>query len=359
MLELWIKLPWSAKEKKEKKKKESGSRFAKWLLKAYLIVIFIFVGLPLLLWLLWYLNTSDDLVKYYAYTLFPQIGAVKLEGEYKATFINAENVMIDSNNLIDKKAFIATSTSDVENVATTLKNNFAKRNDDYVQLIRLDHKALSLNLPQNYKEFYQKRLAADTLDYAAFKTYRLGEEKMLDANVSFVQFENDYSDAYKKSEGFGNTITPRDVLTMKQDVAQADVDYQEVAGIADTTDNFSQGILDLVQHQHDFITILQQVVEGYGTNNSLEISTALYNLSTIASSPAIDSNAVMDEWVNDKLFPAIAKQDAMHATAWEMYSDTYAFAKSQHLYSIVNMWGKYLPTADKQYSPKSTSQYSS
>lgn len=345
MLRVWPTV--SNKTKKKKKKKERGLLFS-------FIAFLIFLAIPIL-----FGTTPTEWSDYY-YKLFPHAGVAHLEQAYKNSFDDSFNTLDEANTLVGNAPKTVKTATDLEAENAQLENYFSQRVEDYKNMIALDKKALGIHVPQAYQTFYQKRLAADTTDYQGFLVYRATQEKIMTATQELSIFETSYDTVTHESEKIlgQRAVSKTDMQVMSVVVEKATLDYQKIAGDADTTGNFSQGLLTYIQKQYDLIAASQQIVDGYGTHNDAEIAQAAGIFEQAAQNPSPASiYDLINEWSDQMFGPALTQQDDLHNKATGMYSDAYSYATSQHLTDIVKVWGKSIPIQEKEYTPKTASPY--
>lgn len=60
------------------------------------------------------------------------------------------------------------SNEAINNMISKVQDDFSEREAYFIEMQSIDEDAIKLNLPENYKEFFNKRLAADKNDFYRF-----------------------------------------------------------------------------------------------------------------------------------------------------------------------------------------------
>lgn len=295
-------------------------------------------------------NAFSQAKHYYNFNINPKAQAIILEKEYKNTFDSNQKIFQESNQAVED---MVSEKETFYTVEQQLLVNFNERDSKYKQMIKIDNDSLSLNLPEAYKEFYKKRLEADKKDYEAFNVYRKGSEDYFQASSAFQSYGDVYQDFLKD---FGEL----DVVNYSQDQVD-DVrymanlfqgSYENIAGIADTTDIFNQEILEYIQDEYDLFTYTKNYLDAFENKDESKMDQAFNGMiSFLYNREKKDINEIINRWGEEKFGPVYQKQDALHFEANNLYQETYDFVRKQNLKDILSVWKLETPGTDMEISP--------
>lgn len=299
------------------------------------------------------IQTSVNYAKhYYYFNINPKAEAAILEKQYKDIFDSNQKVFEQSNQAITD---LQAGKDSAYTVEQQLLVNLNQRDFYYNQLIKIDNQALKLNLPSVYKDFFKLRVLADKKDYDGFKAYRDG------INVYFTASNalQNYNEAYRE---FFDQVKKLDISKYSQD--QVDIvkyhvklfegSYQNIAGIADTTDIFNQEILKYIQNMYHIYGFTKDYVNAYEDKDSNKMNESFYGMTNyLNNNPTQDINAIISRWGTEKLGPYNKKQDELHNSATDLYHKAYDYARKQKLQEILPVWSSETPGYVENMNPRS------
>jgi len=292
-----------------------------------------------------YLSTQFIDWKNLYFTLIPKAAAIELEKAYKKNFDGAASALASANDEIDLVHTTAKTSSDIENGDTQVRGYFSQRDAYFSEMVRIDNQALRLHLPLAYKTFYAKRLKADTNDYDAFKMYYQGEDGMMDAIIAETKFNDAYSASYDYFLNLyqNDSFNSHTVARFKTMVEQLDAQYKNIAGLADTSNIYSQDLLTYLQHEYDMISLFRQMADAIATNDQAREQAIVDEAVNKEKVKFPDVYSIVTAWGKDKIEPIVIAQDQKHKRSWDLYNEAYLYAKNENLTDILKVWSSSPP----------------
>jgi hypothetical protein len=295
-------------------------------------------------------STTDNLKHFYYFNMNPRAQAPIFEKEYINNFNSADDTLNKSNKEIDDMQSGKETFYNGEQQVLVCFNN---RDSFFNVMISIDNQSLMLNLPDNFKQFYKERLAADKADYEAFKVYRKGMEDFFTADDAMMNYDEKFHD-------FVNDVG--DLSVDKYSQPQVDktnymsglfqASYGNIQGIADTTDIFNQEILNYFQNEYDLYNNIKQYVDAFENKDQQGMNDAYTQMKYFLSNmPSTDINGIIIRWGAEKFGRIYKIQDNMHNNATKLYQKAYDYARKEKLEEILSAWKMKTPGAIQAVSP--------
>jgi hypothetical protein len=295
-------------------------------------------------------STTDNLKHFYYFNMNPRAQAAIFEKEYINNFNSADDTLNKSNKEIDDMQSGKETFYNGEQQVLVCFNN---RDSFFNVMISIDNQSLMLNLPDNFKQFYKERLAADKADYEAFKVYRKGMEDFFTADDAMMNYDEKFHD-------FVNDVG--DLSVDKYSQPQVDktnymsglfqASYGNIQGIADTTDIFNQEILNYFQNEYDLYNNIKQYVDAFENKDQQGMNDAYTQMKYFLSNmPSTDINGIIIRWGAEKFGRIYKIQDNMHNNATKLYQKAYDYARKEKLEEILSAWKMKTPGAIQAVSP--------
>ena len=295
-------------------------------------------------------STTNNLKHFYYFNVNPRAQAAIFEKEYINNFNSADDTLNKSNKEISNMQSGKETFYNGEQQVLVYFNN---RDSFFNAMISIDNQSLKLNLPDNFKQFYKERLAADKADYEAFKVYRKGMEDFFTADDAMINYDEKFHD-------FLNDVG--DLNVDKYSQPQVDktnymsglfqATYGSIQGIADTTDIFNQEILNYFQGEYDTYKVFRNYVDAFGTKDKQQMNETSNQIEYYLSNmPTTDINGIIIRWSAEKFGPIYQTQDNMHNNATELYQKAYDYARKEKLKEVLSTWKMKTPGAIQAVSP--------
>lgn len=275
----------------------------------------------------------------------PSAQAVRLEQVYKDIYDNAEKARQDADTLIVRIQHDSSSSSTTfQQYDEKMQAYFADRNAQLSAMIAQDKQAESSMGPTNYKQFYVKRLLADTTNDTSFRAYSKGILSALDSVLSYMQYNEAYTNtvaAFSHMDAVhGPTIA--ELEAFKGALQEFNTTYTQVTALSETTDIYPQSLLSYFDEEH---TVIEQVSKIVSTleNKDMKAYTQLSyeTYAQIQQSPNVKN--LLLEWRSDKLEPLLTQSSSQSQTTNVQYQQAYYYAKNQKFAEVLAVWGQNVP----------------
>lgn len=290
-------------------------------------------------------TTSQQWQEFYLMTINPHAGAAYLEKQWQKNYNGAALELEEGNTYISKmQNNLDLKSSDKYTYIDTIKGILVKRDAYFSEMIVIDKKALHLRLPQQYHDFYTKRLVADQRDYYAFNTYSTGMMQILDGTKAIYQYSDYFSLALSTAASLADAgqyytkwtkVFNYIVYVLQTDTNDASVLQDK--GILD------KPIVDAMIKGEQTILLIQKVNNAWVSNDKQGYADANLQMQKMSQQAPPDWNMIIAKWGKDKRERFMIKQDKLHNEATKLYNRAYLFARDEKLNEVINIWGNNFP----------------
>jgi len=294
------------------------------------------------------------LTDFYFQTLNPKAGVVKLEKQYKDAYDSAYSSLQESGMTITEMQEKSDDQNNKGNMTAftnyysgKLLYQFSARDTDFVNMLAIDDSALNLNLPMEYKQFFQKRKKADEKDYDGFKTYRTGMTHLMDGTIAYYSFYDLYSDVMVKLYPTDNKqayYSDQNNTAIIGKEALLDTQFNKIQTLKDQ-DIYTTEIYNSLATSQLEVQLFRELYVGYRTDDPKTVNDATNKLNT--NNPKLTTQdqdvTIFLNWSKEKIQPYFYSQDTKHGQASDLYRQAYSYAKIQKLDEVFSLWKNQAP----------------
>jgi hypothetical protein len=286
--------------------------------------------------------------KLYYQVLNPKAGAVRLEAEYRKNFQTAENASDLAHRFLAKMVQNSANVEDAKFYANKFSEQLSERAAAYEEMLRITNSQASLDLSNEYKEFFKRRKEADQTDYEAFKVYRDGIESSLAGSLSLYYYLQMRAALFAS---FMAILDLNDKTPPKEKINSFDVSYGRINGQFIALENlYNKGVYpddlfekvkEIQKHSEESNKIVMGILRGDAEEVSSRLELYFKNPEKTEEKPTALEEALF-EWSRRSQETYWAKQDEGHKKARDLYKDAYNYAKNYDL-DILTVWPNRLP----------------
>jgi hypothetical protein len=282
--------------------------------------------------------------KFYYQTINPTAGISFFERLYKENFNAALDTLNETNALVFKMQQNSKDTNTLYNYQEQIREYYSKREAYFLEMLRIDEEAKKLRVNEDYRTFFDKRIAADQNDFEAFKIYKDGMLKIMDGILSYAKFQNLYGEATR----FVFVLTTPDGFTAENInyftnlSSKLDLQYNEIASLSEKG-IFTEELSNYMSKQNEAIKLFKQLNDAYASGDKEKADKIYKKLELNIENVDIDQAELITQWSKEKAKPVFEAQDEKHKKSLDLYNQAYIYAKNQNLNYVLSVWGGQTP----------------
>jgi len=274
----------------------------------------------------------------------PRAGAKRLEVVYKQLFDEAENTRDQANLLISEMQVQVSDINSLFRYQEKLRGLFSQREAIFQEILRIDGKAKSLNISQNYREFFQKRQLADQNEYEAFRIYRRGMENIMEGTLAYLKFEKFYRQAFALISAFvlspEESFTGENLETFKTLTSNLELQFREIISLQKEK-VYPEKLVEDMRDKKEIVQLFQKANEAILAEDEEKTEKTLNTISQRIKQreeKGVNYEDLKLQWVEEINKPLFEAQDKKHKKSLDLYNQAYIYAKTQNLKEILSVW---------------------
>jgi hypothetical protein len=282
--------------------------------------------------------------KLYYQVINPTAGISYFERFYKENYKAAFDILDETNVLVFEMQKSSQNINALYNYQEKIRGMYSKREAYFVEMLRIDKEAKTLRVNEDYRTFYDKRIAADQNDFEAFKIYKDGMLKTMDGILSYSKFQNLYGEATRfvlvltTPEGF----TAENINYFSDLSSKVDLQYNEIASLSEKG-IFTEELSNYMSKQNETIKLFKQLNDAYASGDKEKADKIYKKLELNIENVDIDKGELITQWAKEKARPVFEAQDEKHKKSLDLYNQAYIYAKNQNLNYVLSVWGDQTP----------------